>query len=43
MHRHPLAKQQRQVTLIGRLMPREDDDVRQVMAQVFHKEHLSCV
>jgi len=31
------------VTLIGRLMPREDDEVRQVMAQVFQREDISIV
>ena len=27
-----------QVTLVGKLMPREDDDVRKVMSQVFQRD-----
>ena len=47
MHRGPAAASPiglmaAQVTLIGRLMPREDDEVRQVMAQVFQRASQLC-
>ena len=41
-HWGPVAASAGQVTLIGRLMPREDDEVRQVMAQVFQRASQLC-
>lgn len=38
-----MARLGSQVTLIGKLMPREDDDVRKVMLQVFQRENICIV
>eukprot|EP00435_Cladocopium_sp_Y103_P070388 s21_g35.t1 len=38
-----MARLGSKVTLIGKLMPREDDDVRKVMSQVFQRENIRIV